>query len=208
MALPDGSILIEDKWRLSGAARQVGAALSGRRQVVANVTPRWMADLTFRVPFTGNRHFIAEAWIEGLRDGAVIDAIRPGALRMSFDLGVGVTYDGGVTFDAGVTYDTDRSLALDAAAAQFATSITVDSSATLTIGKFIWIADRMYRVTSIAGQVVGILPPLRAAAAIGASVEGNATINMVLAAPDGGDLRRSVAGHSDFTVSLIEDLTT
>ena len=204
MALPAGLFLIETKWRLTSPSRAVGPSLSGRQQVVANLTPLWAASLTFRVPTKCSTAWLSlEAWLEARRGMAVTDAIEVGNLRALWGPGA-ITFDNFVEFDDACGFEGVPQANISANASQFATQITVDDATGLIVGAMIWIDGEMYRIVAISGTTVDIQPPLRAAVTAIEPISGYDTIDMYLATPDAGDFRITPDAVSDITIEMIE----
>ena len=123
-----------------------------------------------------------EAWVDGRRGRLHTNVIVP---RAAWCVG------------------TDTTLA--AAAESGDREIEVASATGYDLGKHIWVGGVMHRIVELDGTTVGIEPPLRNAAALGATVAGSGAVVMAFATAGEGVLRVTGAANAQVTVNLVED---
>jgi len=228
MSFPASAVFQQDQWSLAGSDLSIGTSIGGRTQYAANIDPLWVANYVFRVFPAGYLEW--EAWRERRRGRLRSAVIVPDCGRMHITQGESTTDDlvftndlpggdnadvyftndlpGGdgaaVSFELGQT-DGLTGLTLTAAALQFSSQIEVSEPTRLSLGRFIWIDARMYRVSEIINSTVYIDPPLKAPAASGTAIQGMGFINMVLSGQEDGLLQRGLTGFADVSVTMVEE---
>lgn len=202
--IPAGCYEIESTWEVVGTDLSFGESLSGQAQWVRGLAPRWRASLLYRVPHTTGAWLAWEAMLDELEGRLNPLDVTPAAIRLHESLTTsGVTFTGGVKFTGGVTFVSGPPT-LTAFVKARSNRIDVGAPEALQIGKFVWIAGYMYRVTAKRGARITITPPLRFDTPAGTPLEATGTIAMIRQDASGGVKAMTAEGAGDATLDLVE----
>lgn len=203
--LPVGAYRRSEQWSLAGADIQIPTSLGGRSQTVAGLTPLWAVTYTYRVNTkrSSTQWLEWEAWVSSRRGALISEDVEPPTVRMISPSENPISFDEGITFDDGLLFNGDFA-ALAEPAGQYATSIRVGDASTMAVGRFFFLGDAMYRVTSVSGRIIGFQPPLRKAMPTGSEAVNFGSLPMQLVSQGDGGLIVDFEGFSDVTVTMIE----
>jgi hypothetical protein len=210
MALPYGLSNRSDTWSIDPQNTQVGAAVSGRRQIVASAADRWTAEITFRMSRAKLREF--RAWVTKRRGMLIPDDVGPVQDWGGYPIGGGVTFSDGATFSDGSGFAIAPTVSV--AKAIGATTLDIESYASgdaWFVGAFFSVGGRLYQVTNVRtsstnSAVIDFWPPLRSAAAAGDAMSYPPTTTMRLATDTTGSISDSWDGLYEATLQLEEVL--